>query len=55
MNKICYYDCLDGQRAITISAISMCPLQLYSMMREIMGLHRLGHCAHSGSIPPPVA
>ena len=22
-NKICYYDCIDGQRAITISAIAL--------------------------------
>ena len=38
MNKICYYDCVDGERAITISATSLCPLQLYSIMREMMGL-----------------
>lgn len=29
MNRICTYDCIEGQRSITISATSMCPLQLY--------------------------
>ena len=29
MNKICIYDCVDGERAITISATSLCPLSLY--------------------------
>lgn len=28
MNKICVYDCIDGQRAITISSLSFCPLSL---------------------------
>jgi hypothetical protein len=27
-NKICYYRCLSGTVAITISAISMCPLSI---------------------------
>lgn len=38
MNKICYYDCVDGQRAITISAVELCPLSLYRAMRAMMGL-----------------
>jgi hypothetical protein len=29
MNKICYYDCVDGERAITIGAVELCPLSLY--------------------------
>ena len=28
MNKICYYQCLSGQVAITISAVSLCPLSI---------------------------
>ena len=28
MNKICYYQCVNGTRAITISAVSLCPLSL---------------------------
>lgn len=28
MNKICYYDCLGSQTAITISAVSLCPLTI---------------------------
>lgn len=28
MNKICYYKCVDGTRAITISSTSLCPLSL---------------------------
>lgn len=28
MNKICYYNCVGGTRAITISAVSLCPLSL---------------------------
>lgn len=28
MNKICYYDCLGGTVAITISSISLCPLTI---------------------------
>jgi len=28
MNKICYYKCVSGMRAITISAVSLCPLSL---------------------------
>jgi hypothetical protein len=27
-NKICYYRCLSGTVAITISAFSMCPLSI---------------------------
>lgn len=27
-NKICYYNCIDGQRAITIGALDFCPLSL---------------------------
>lgn len=38
MNKICYYDCVSGTRAITISAISLCPLSLYRDMLAIIGL-----------------
>ena len=26
MNKICYYDCLGSEAAITISSIELCPL-----------------------------
>ena len=32
MNKICYYDCVSGKKAITISATSLCPLSLYKSM-----------------------
>lgn len=28
MNRICIYDCIDGQRAITIDATDLCPLSL---------------------------
>lgn len=28
MNKICYYDCLGSQAAITISSVSLCPLSI---------------------------
>jgi hypothetical protein len=28
MNKICYYNCLGSQAAITIPAISLCPLSI---------------------------
>ena len=28
MNKICYYDCLGSEAAITISSISLCPLSI---------------------------
>ena len=28
MNKICYYDCLGSTAAITISAVSLCPLTI---------------------------
>jgi hypothetical protein len=28
MNKICYYDCLGSARAITQSAVSLCPLTI---------------------------
>ena len=28
MNKICYYKCLGGERAITIGATELCPLSL---------------------------
>jgi len=28
MNKICYYQCINGTRAITISSVSLCPLSL---------------------------
>lgn len=28
MNKICFYDCVDGERAITIGATDLCPLNL---------------------------
>ena len=28
MNKICYYDCLEGGRAITINVYEVCPLSL---------------------------
>ena len=28
MNKICYYDCVSGTRAITISITSLCPLSI---------------------------
>lgn len=27
-NKICYYDCLSGTVAITISSVSICPLSI---------------------------
>jgi len=37
MNKICYYDCVSGTRAITIRSTSLCPLSLYRDMLEIMG------------------
>lgn len=28
MNKICYYDCLGSEAAITISNVSLCPLSI---------------------------
>ena len=28
MNKICYYNCIGGTRAITISSVSLCPISL---------------------------
>lgn len=28
MNKICYYDCLGGTKAITISSVKLCPLSI---------------------------
>ena len=28
MNKICYYDCLGGQAAITIKSYELCPLSI---------------------------
>jgi len=28
MNKICYYDCMSGTAAITVSSISLCPLSI---------------------------
>ena len=28
MNKICYYRCVSGIKAITIGAIGLCPLSL---------------------------
>jgi hypothetical protein len=28
MNKICYYDCLGSEAAITIRAIDLCPLNI---------------------------
>jgi hypothetical protein len=27
-NKICYYDCLDSQAAITIASVQLCPLNI---------------------------
>lgn len=28
MNKICFYDCLGSTTAITISSVSLCPLNI---------------------------
>ena len=28
MNKICYYDCMGSEAAITISSVSLCPLSI---------------------------
>lgn len=28
MNKICFYECLSGTRAITIDALAFCPLTI---------------------------
>ena len=28
MNKICYYDCMGSGAAITVSAVSICPLTI---------------------------
>jgi hypothetical protein len=28
MNKICYYDCLGSEAAITISSVELCPLSI---------------------------
>jgi len=28
MNKICYYDCMGSEAAITISNVSLCPLSI---------------------------
>lgn len=38
LNKICYYDCASGRTAITVSAITLCPLSLYREMRQMMSL-----------------
>lgn len=36
MNKICYYDCVSGTKAVTIRATSLCPLSLYRDLRDKM-------------------
>lgn len=28
MNKICFYDCLGSRAAITVSAVSLCPISI---------------------------
>jgi hypothetical protein len=28
MNKICFYDCLGSEAAITVSAVELCPLSI---------------------------
>lgn len=28
MNRICYYDCLGSEAAITISSVELCPLSI---------------------------
>ena len=28
MNKICFYNCVSGTKAITVSAVSLCPLSI---------------------------
>ena len=28
MNKICYYDCMGSEAAITIGAVELCPLSI---------------------------
>lgn len=28
MNRICVYNCVTGQKAITVSATSLCPLSI---------------------------
>jgi len=28
MNKICYYDCLGSEAAITVSSVELCPLSI---------------------------
>ena len=28
MNKICYYQCVSGMKAITIGAVGLCPLSI---------------------------
>ncbi|MDG2060848.1 MAG: hypothetical protein P8J93_03395 [SAR86 cluster bacterium] len=28
MNKICYYSCVSGTKAITIGAVQLCPLTI---------------------------
>lgn len=28
MNKICYYDCVSGKKAITVRATQMCPMRI---------------------------
>ena len=28
MNKICYYNCISGTKAITISSLALCPLNI---------------------------
>lgn len=37
LNKVCTYNCPSGQKSITVSSTTLCPLQLYSAMRELMG------------------
>ena len=28
MNKICVYSCIGGERAVTVSAVELCPLSI---------------------------
>ena len=37
MNKICFYDCVEGTRAITISSVALCPLSIAASEDDVLG------------------
>jgi hypothetical protein len=41
MNKICYYDCLGSEAAITVSSYQLCPLSIQrreNTLAELIGI-----------------